>query len=119
MATIIKTPPAPLTGKALEAQQKRDLEAFGKQVQTAYCELVETIAKSKDYGIPGIISGTASVLSYTGFENDWKVEAIKFGQWRATCHTKLYEMKADVLAGRRLPPVSVEAALAELPTLIW
>jgi len=75
-------------------------------------------AKGRDYGTP-TISPMASVRSKAGYPGPFQEEALKFVAWEDQCQIKAYQILDDVLSGKRQPPASTDAFLAELPTLVW
>lgn len=58
-----------------------------------------------------------SACSYAGFDNPFRKEGEKFGQWRSEVWSKGYAILKDITEGHRKLPKSFKEILDELPTL--
>lgn len=78
---------------------------------------IDKVAADRGYGRVGI-QPSASCIGYASYPNPWQSEAIKFGQWVASCQEASIQAQNDILAGKRAIPTPEEAVL-ELPVMVW
>lgn len=83
------------------------VEDFKKFVQ----EILDTKARLKGY------DNIVSVCSYAGYENEYQVEGVKFGKWRAKVWQWGYKMLADIQSGVKELPKSFIEAVQDMPQL--
>lgn len=83
-------------------------------LEKAFKVLVQGIldTKAKEHGYDSIVSA----CSYAGYDNEFRSEGEKFGVWRAHIWQWGYALLADIKAGRKAIPSSLEEALAGMPT---
>jgi hypothetical protein len=54
-----------------------------------------------------------------GYEGPFRAEGLAFATWMDACNALGYTMLAEVQAGARPMPATVEEALALLPPMVW
>lgn len=54
-----------------------------------------------------------------GYTGPFQAEGVAFAQWMDNCNAYAYQLLADVQAGTRSAPASVDAFIEELPDLVW
>jgi hypothetical protein len=84
-----------------------------EDLETAFKIFVQDIldTKAKEHGYDSIVSA----CSYAGYDNDFRAEGEKFGVWRAHIWQWGYALLADIKAGRKQIPTSLEEALEGMP----
>lgn len=82
-------------------------------LEKAFKVLVQGIldTKAKEHGYDSIVSA----CSYAGYDNEFRTEGEKFGVWRAHIWQWGYALLADIKAGKKAIPASLEEALAGMP----
>lgn len=88
-----------------------------KAIDEAFDKHIDAVAKARGYGRLGV-TPAASCIGYASYPNQWQAEAIKFGQWSATCCAQMIQGQNDIIAGLRTIPTPEEAVL-ELPVMVW
>lgn len=70
--------------------------------------------KAREYGYDNILSA----CSYAGCDNHFMAEGQAFTMWRGAVWKYCYDQLADIEAGNRSEPASIEEFLSELPQFV-
>lgn len=54
-----------------------------------------------------------------GYVGPFQAEGVAFAQWMDQCYTAAHVMLAEVQAGTRAMPATIDEALALLPVMVW
>lgn len=82
-------------------------------IETALDALFDTTAQSRKY------DNRITCALRAGYPGPFHAEGAAFATWMDTCNATGYALLAQVQAGTMAMPVSVSAALALLPTMVW
>lgn len=91
--------------------QSKVNEHLKNEIVNAVQAHLDSQAQSKGYD--SILSAT----SYAGYPNDFQLEGITFGTWRANVWKYCYTQLAEIESGERPIIPTIEEFIAELPTL--
>lgn len=86
-------------------------EELQAQIISAVQAHLDSEAQKKGYD--SILSAT----SYAGYPNDFQLEGISFGTWRAKVWKYCYAQLAEIESGNRQNIPTADEFIAELPTL--
>lgn len=82
-------------------------------IAEAIDQLYDSVAQAKHYDTRYTCALRA------GYPGPFQAEGLAFATWMDTCNAAAYLMLAEVYAGTRPMPTSLEEALALLPAMVW
>lgn len=83
------------------------------QFDAALVDHFDSVAQSRHY------DNRITCALRAGYTGPFKAEGTAFAQWMDACNVYAYQALADWQAGKRQAPASVQAFVAELPTITW
>jgi hypothetical protein len=87
-------------------------EQIYRELESAVDNHVESVGMARGY------RSRTHAMDYTSFENPWKAECIKYGEWFASCYVLCQQIHSNVIAGTRPIPTKTEL-ISELPAMVW
>lgn len=104
--------PQPSDGKAVEITEFEPLPTV-QEVVDAMTALFDATAQARRY------DNRITCALRAGYAGPFQAEGQAFATWMDTCNALGYTMLAEVQAGTRPMPATVEDALALLPPMEW
>lgn len=102
-----------LPEEQIQANQAAAQAELIKQFDAALVELFEQTAKTKRY------DSRITCMLRAGFPGPFQAEGLAFATWVDGCNALAYQILAEVQAGFRPAPASVEEFLALFPAMQW
>lgn len=101
------------TAEELAAQVVLDAQNMQQAILQGMTDLFDRTAQSRKY------DNRITCALRAGYPGPFHAEGAAFATWMDTCNATGYALLAQVQAGTMAMPVSVSAALALLPTMVW
>lgn len=83
------------------------------EIIAAMEELFEKTANSKRY------KNKITCALRAGYPGPFQAEGMAFASWMDSCNALAYQMQAEIKAGTRSMPQTIEEALSYLPAIVW
>jgi hypothetical protein len=83
------------------------------EIITAMEALFDKTAQSKRY------HNRLTCALRAGYPGPFQAEGIAFATWMDSCNAVAYQMQAEIKAGTRTMPTTIEEALSFLPAIVW
>lgn len=84
-----------------------------EQLQEALTEHLDRTAQARNW------DNRITCMVRAGFDGPFRAEAAAFSKWADTCNATAYKMLAEVQAGKRGMPKTVDEFLKEMPEMVW
>lgn len=103
----------PWSAEEIAQAKAESASALIASFDSALTEHLDSVANEKRY------DNRITCALRAGYPGPFQAEGQAFASWMDTCNALAYQIMSDVQSGKRQPPDSVAAFLAEFPQMVW